>query len=120
MSDSEDDLEEITKDKKKPNLSFEIKNISGVSVNENRKAEEKNLLGEEVSINFKYENKEKEYKFRMGHGVDFIMNELEKHFEIPTSKQELYFENKLVPSILTLRDLKGLKEKNEFNLTIKK
>jgi hypothetical protein len=56
----------------------------------------------------------------MGHGVDFIMNELEKHFEIPTSKQELYFENKLVPSILTLRDLKGLKEKNEFNLTIKK
>jgi hypothetical protein len=118
-SDSEEDLEINTpSDNLKKGFSLSGVNDIGRGL-QDIKEKDNEYLGEEVKIIIQSSEKEKEYMFRKGHGIDLIMKEVEKDFNVPISKQELFFNSKLIPNFLTLSDIKDIQSENTFNLKIK-
>lgn len=118
MSDSEGELDKVEETKKVNKVlgtGLSLNNVGRRGL-EDIKEQENNLLGEEIKIKIDYEKNQKEYTFRKGHGVDQLMLQLETDYQIPLSKQELYFNSKIIPNFLTFADIKGIDKENTFEL----
>ena len=102
------------------------KGLSSLSVNEldrgrqDLEQTEEQLLGDDVTITFELPNGEKRtHQFKIGRDFEYLKVFVEKTYDIPFAKQDMYYEGKLIPNVLCLNDVKGITKDKENIIVVK-